>query len=234
MVIALVASALAITTALWPDARSWALKHGGIGWGIAILCLATTAWAVVAAINAADRLHQEADRRSEILAQTAASHEEAERRLLKQIADLERRLHPTRRDLDQFAEVLTLLPFNAGPLAFLDLGFNAKSWRGKQAEPLYDFAMRWESRFFDDEVVQLAFEALYRPIAELVHWMSANAAPVGRQLEDGDFTYAIAGGHEHVGGWEAVDRIRDEALDYVRDIFEQRQIFERVGRERGL
>jgi hypothetical protein len=166
-----------------------------------------------------------------------------ERRLRAEIAALQeekcelgRRLHPTKRDVELFAEVLEALPWNKGFIAFLDGSFNAKRWTGKNVHGFYKIHDGWHERYFDDPNVQAAFSAFKKRCDDLVMWLVGKGSvhPGSELLPDGDSMYSIADGSELAGGWPAFDEERERGLEAARRLVEARRDFEKTGREHGL
>jgi hypothetical protein len=213
----------------WPEARSLLTQYPGWGWTLAVIFAALAAFIAVTDDKNLGRAREEsADQRT--VHETEIARRDAD------IAELTARLNPTQRDKDQFGELLRLWPWDDGPIPWLNHAFNAHRWEGKSAEPLLQFVGSWEEKFFDDSIMQKAFQEFYCECAALVAWMSTNAAPDSqykRTVAEG-FVYSIADGNERSGGWPEMDRARDEALAHVRRIFELRRPLEETGRRRGL
>ncbi|NUW40193.1 hypothetical protein [Nonomuraea rhodomycinica] len=172
-----------------------------------------------------------------------AEKEDLERHLRAEIAslqgemsELERRLHPTKRDVELFAEVLDALPWGKGFIAFLEGSFNAKRWIGKNVRDFYKVHDEWRERYFDDPTMEAAFSAFQQRCNDLVIWLVSKGSvhPGSEPLPDGDSVYSIADGNELAGGWPAFDEERERGLEAARRLIEARRDFEKVGRERGL
>lgn len=147
------------------------------------------------------------------------------------------RPNPTERDRALCAEVLRIWDPTGRLFRFLEMGFNAKRWRGDQAEPLYHFVQQMEHSYFDDQVVQAAFGSLYDAASELADWMSGEAAPIAEdnvgRPEDAPLVYSVRDGVV-LGSWKTYDAMREEGLQSARAGLRASRDFERVARLRGL
>jgi hypothetical protein len=122
-------------------------------------------------------------------------------------------------------------------IALANYAFNARQWSSEDSHPLFRFESQWRERFFDDPVVQAEFERFFAAVSGLTRWMAINGSPDPYQnkYRDGQATiYSIADGNERQGGWPQMDAVRDEALNFVQQIFDLRRPLEEVGRRRGL
>jgi hypothetical protein len=213
----------------WPEARSLLAKHPGWGWSCAVIFAALAAFIALTDDKNLGRAREEIGDQRKV-------HESEIARRDAEIAELTTRLNPTPRDKELFEELLRRWPWEEGLIPWLNYAFNARSWEGKDADPLFQFVASWEEKFFDDQIMQKAFQEFYNECAALATWMSSNAAPDSqykRTVQEG-FRYSIANGNERDGGWPEMDRLRDVAVEHVRRIFVLRRPLEETGRRRGL
>ncbi|MBB6475322.1 hypothetical protein [Sphaerisporangium rubeum] len=238
-IISIVADAAAVAALLLSDdVRDWVKQNPFV------LFWVTAGLIVVFAVfanRAAARLRKcegnriaELQKRDDEHASALRTRDEQLDGLKVEIQNLERRLHPTLRDKDTFAELLKLFPWEKGAMMFLEHGFNAKKWRGVRVDDLYGFTDGWRERFFDDMEVQDVFIEFRSCCENLTVWLGANGFACSDALPNGDYVYEIVPASERQGGWAEYDAVRDEGLEAARNMLEVRRKIERVGRARGL
>lgn len=236
-----------------PGIRDAMQRSGVAGWMAALLFCAL--W--LAGLIVADARHASAEGKLRDLTSAIAEDKQSHMREMQdlraaqakereeigatkdaEIADLRARLSPTERDVDQFQELLELLPSDRGAMGWLEFRFNAKQWTAEDFEGLAEVQGAWRNRFFDDGDVQQAWARLRDAISDLTGWMAVNASPDPElnkyQPPEASTIYSVADGDERVGGWPAFDRLRDEGMNLASEVLDARGQFERVGRRRGL
>ena len=217
-VLAAVATVVTIVGWAVPSARAWMGRNPGPGWTLAVIFAVVSAWIFIAR---ADTIARERDR-----AYTAEMSLQAARTELEKAP-------ATDRDRAQFAELLQDWPWDTGFLVYFDVRFNAKRWKGSELDPFFEWVTRWEERFFDDETVQAAYEKFFDRCQKLAQWIIRQGGPDSSSAIGSDI-YSIIDGDHRAGGWPEFDKVRQEAFEYIQDIFNNRKALERVGRKRGL
>ena len=241
-------------------ARDWVRHHSFIIAGVTVTLLAILLVITNRLARSLNSLHGQlsearkeltgANRRSEnleanlsIISQQLADtslalkdEQEGHRKTKYEAETIRQRLSPTGRDKSAFSELMTLLNWQNGFIAYLDAGFTGKQWFGNDVAPLYEFVSNWREHYFDDEQTQDAFAQFWECCYGLIEWLAGEGAPTPStpSLPDGDSVYSIASASERPGGYPEFSAERNRGLDKATALIDSRRRFERVGRERGL